>query len=311
MANSKLNIISFNGNGLSDRPKRITVFKWLKRNFKGIFLLQESHSSIKTQICWQKDIGHQFKAFFSHGTTAKKGVCTMIPKSLVKKVCNVEQDENGRILAIQIVIDKIKYTIINVYLPTQNFMQDQINTLDKLDSMMDNFNDSVIIVGGDFNIIQDPALDKYDPKPNEKPSKAANRLEELKFKYNLNDIWRVQNPRVKRYTWRRRTPLQQSRLDFWLVKDTINGNIAECDIGQAYRSDHNLINIQCATQKTVPRGKGFWKVNNSLLEDQAYIDLITTKVADLEPELQEISDDRLAWEFIKMVIRRETISYAV
>ena len=34
---------------------------------------------------------------------------------------------------------------------------------------------------------------------------------------NLVDVWRYQHPGIKRYTWRKKPPFKQSRLDFILV----------------------------------------------------------------------------------------------
>ena len=59
-----------------------------------------------------------------------------------------------------------------------------------------------------------------------------------------------------------------------------------------------------------PRGPGFWKFNNSLLEDKEY----TTKILELYPQLREkyhyVNDQQLFWELIKMEIRSTTISFS-
>ena len=59
-----------------------------------------------------------------------------------------------------------------------------------------------------------------------------------------------------------------------------------------------------------PRGLGFWKFNNSLLEDKEY----TNKILELYPQLREkyhcVNDQQLFWELIKMEIRSTTISFS-
>ena len=59
-----------------------------------------------------------------------------------------------------------------------------------------------------------------------------------------------------------------------------------------------------------PRGPGFWKFNNTLLNDDGY----TFKMSDLIPRLREkyasLKDKRLVWELINMEIRDNTISFA-
>ena len=59
------------------------------------------------------------------------------------------------------------------------------------------------------------------------------------------------------------------------------------------------------------RGRGIWKLNNLLLDDNEYVMLIKKVINDLQPDLDVIEDDRLAWEYLKMCVRRETIKYSV
>ena len=43
----------------------------------------------------------------------------------------------------------------------------------------------------------------------------------MKEYVNLVDPWRLQNPTLRRYTWRQPTPLKQSRLDFFLISEEL------------------------------------------------------------------------------------------
>ena len=133
MAVSEINITIVNCNGLGTNPKRIRVLKWLKHQFKGILLLQETHTTKKIEPKWKMEIGTQYEPYFSHGKSNKRGVCTIIPRGLVKSVIKTEEDEDGRYLLVQIEINKTVYTIVNVYFPTQEFVTEQIQTLEALD----------------------------------------------------------------------------------------------------------------------------------------------------------------------------------
>ena len=72
--------------------------------------------------------------------------------------------------------------------------------------------DCKIIIGGDFNVILDPDLDGFGGKPKLKQS--AKQIENSCSVHYLVDIWRVRNLEIKRFTWRQKTPIIQSRLDF-------------------------------------------------------------------------------------------------
>ena len=310
MYSHELKIASVNCNGLGQKPKRIKVFKWLKQKYKGILFLQETYSSTKCEYEWKRDIGHQYKAYYSHGETNSKGVCTIIPKCLTKFITKSLKDKEGRMIAIQLTLDQKNYVLVNVYLPPQDRVPEQIKFLENLELTCAQFENATFIIGGDHNILQNPKLDKYNSK-NEEPSKVAKILENLKSRMNLSDVWRIQNPTLRRYTWRRHKPLQQSRLDYWLVTNTLIGKTVECNIGISFLSDHNLININLNITKVARVGKGLWKLNNSLLQDQEYVTQIETCIDKHVTDLQAIGDKRLAWEYLKMVVRRESISYSI
>ena len=55
---------------------------------------------------------------------------------------------------------------------------------------------------------------------------------------------------------------------------------------------------------------GTWKVNNTLLDDDTYIEIITECVPRVLVKYQEVESLQLLWELIKMEIRTETITYS-
>ena len=70
-----------------------------------------------------------------------------------------------------------------------------------------------IIIGGDFNVVNDPDLDCSGGTPKEKES--IKFLNSICLSYDLIDIWRTRNPDRKLFTWKQKNPLVQRRLDFW------------------------------------------------------------------------------------------------
>ena len=47
---------------------------------------------------------------------------------------------------------------------------------------------------------------------------------------DLCDIYRLRNPDIRRFTWRRKTPFKQRRLHFFLISDSFQENVATIDI---------------------------------------------------------------------------------
>ena len=197
MDKNVITITSFNCNGLGQKPKRINIFKWLKKEYQGIICLQETYSVPKIEKKWTKEMGHQYKLYFSHGTSNSRGVCTIVPKPLAKFITNTYYDKDGRSVALQFHLGGKNYTIVNNYAPTQDNVKEQLEFFKTMEKTMDQFHDTTFIMGGDFNTIQNPALDKYKPK-NHEPSKNAKYFNSIAQERHLGDIWRVHNPTKRR-----------------------------------------------------------------------------------------------------------------
>lgn len=80
---------------------------------------------------------------------------------------------------------------------------------------------------------------------------------------NLKDFFRENNPNLKKYAWRRKTPVKQARLDFFLISDTLQNMSPMIKIENSYRSDHSPV-VLFIKKNEFLKGKGLWKFNNSL-----------------------------------------------
>ena len=96
--------------------------------------------------------------------------------------------------------------------------------------------------------------------------------------FNLCDIWRVRNPILRRYTYRRTKPLYQSRLDYWLISNALQDIVVLSDIIPSIYSDHSAIILGFNTLHEKYRGKGYWKFNSALLKDTVYTDRLSEKL---------------------------------
>ena len=59
------------------------------------------------------------------------------------------------------------------------------------------------------------------------------------------------------------------------------------------------------------RGRGLWKLNTSLLQDNEYINLIKTTIQEGKLDTVHLQDQYLAWDYLKCRIRTESISYSI
>ena len=66
---------------------------------------------------------------------------------------------------------------------------------------------------------------------------------------DLCDIYRVSNPDTARFTWRRKTPFNQRRLDLFLISDSLQENIELVDIIPSVQSDYSVVKIKLCSSK--------------------------------------------------------------
>ena len=95
--------------------------------------------------------------------------------------------------------------------------------------------------------------------------KIVEHIEEIQMTFNLNDIWRVKNPKKKSFTWSQKSPFIFCRLDYWLISDTLQDLIKNVDIIAAIKTDHAAIVLHLQGVEETKKGPGFWKVNTSLV----------------------------------------------
>ena len=80
-------------------------------------------------------------------------------------------------------------------------------------------NDSVIWCG-DFNLALNPKLD-YNNYKTINNKNAREKLLDIINNKHLIDPYRKEHSDLKRYTWRRKQPFQQARLDFLLLSENL------------------------------------------------------------------------------------------
>ena len=306
-----LNVLSLNVKGMRNGSKRRELFRWLKRYYNAeskFVFIQESHSLPTDVNIWQHEWGSNI--VFSHGTNDARGVAILVPSHISSS--NIEKswaDDDGRIVMIKIKCEGESYALINVYAPTKNHQKLQLNFLNTLKQLIRDNEDSMLILGGDFNTYLNPVLDK-DSENNEAVTKYGKEILSLLEEQQLIDIWRILNPTSKRFTWRQKNPFRQTRLDYFFISLNLQFQVQKCEIKPSIKTDHSLLSLNITLNEPIKRGPGFWKFNTALLKDEVYIDYIKEIILDLKVQTLNIDDKGLRWDYIKSEIRQRTITYS-
>ena len=197
----------------------------------------------------------------------------------------------------------MRITILNCYAPNsdsrnyfaQNFAQSGILE-----------NDSCII-GGDFNTIL-TSQDMRGAVINQH-LKTTDTLLELMQHYELVDIWRIRNDNKFMYTWMRNNLPIYKQLDYILVSSHLQQDVVRTGIDPAFSYDHSIPWIQIDQSHVARQGKGYWKFNTSLLEDNDYISLVHNILDEIDNE--SYINPVLKWEIIKLKVRQHKLKVTI
>jgi len=256
-----MKIISWNVNSVRARIENI--LNYIKDSKPDILLLQEiktQNENFPSEIF--KENGYNSYIF---GQKSYNGVA-FLSKSKIENVKNdfiKDKLKQSRIITGEIVLNKKKTKLINIYVPNGNPVDTEKYEYKKnwLESFIKKIKkeltaNSNLIISGDFNIIPED-IDVYDCKRYE--NDALFRLE-IRKKYRelinlgFNDVYRYFNKSKQEYTfwdyfsgsWQKNYGM---RIDHFLVSNNLLENIKSININKKPRSktkpsDHTPIELE-------------------------------------------------------------------
>ena len=310
-------IACLNVRGIRNREKRKDVLNFMRTLNYSIVCLTDTHISSELFDFVRAEWGGT--CVFSPGTTHSRGVAVFFSNNIDFEIFGSEVDEQGNFVILDVDLGgNGRCTLLVLYGPNE----DNPGFYRSVFSLIGNFaNDNVIVVG-DWNVTLNPAVDTahYYSQGN---CRARKVILEFMEHEGMIDIWREQHATKRSFTWRRPAPVKLARLNYFLVSEPMVRRVRSSDISVGYRSDHSLISIVLGVNE---RKRGlFWKFNNALLKDSAYIDLVIKDIREAKrqyavplytiDELEEnnnielVIDDQLFFEVMLCKIRGTTIAY--
>ena len=297
-----LSICSYNVRGLGNKTKREKIFEWFKTKNFALCLLQETHSGEGTHSKWKDEWAND--AFFCGQSNNSEGIGILMNKNLSYTIQKYNEIVSGRIQALELVINEKELTIINLYGPNN----DNDNLFKTLIEYMQENNEKTFIIGGDFNTVLNESLDKKNGRAHSHKL-CRRKINDMIDSFNLIDIWRDMHPMEKEYTWHSsHKPPIFCRLDYFLISDNLRNSTVSCNHNISYKSDHSPVSLNIDLLN-LTRGPGYFKLNNSLLLEADYQEIIKSKINEMVSFNKESNPNTL-WELIKGTVRNETIKYA-
>ena len=315
-----IKIATVNCQGLSTPSKRKDVLNYYKNKKYSILCLQDTHFIQDLEPYIEAQWG--YKCVFNSYASNSRGVAVFFNNVFELVLHREKRDNSGNILALDISVDQNRLTLINLYGPNN----DEPEFFEKVREVVLDFDNLYFIICGDFNISLNQQQDTFNYTHINNP-KAKKKLIEIIEDIKLVDYFRVLNPDKQIYTWRRKTPIKQARLDFFLTSENLCNCIENIQTKAGYRSDHSVVVLELKFN-TFTKGKGLWKFSNHLLKDHEYvlkvketIERVKLQYANILYNKENIKDipnsyinltikDSLFLETLLMEIRGQTISHS-
>ena len=179
---------------------------------------------------------------------------------------------------LDLTVHNNRFTLASIYGPNT----DDPDFFKIISEKIAELENKTIIWCGDVNLVLNPQLDYKNYKTINNKN-AREKLLDIINEEHLVDPYRDAHPELKRYTWRRKQPLQQARLDFFLVTEDLLTSIKKMKIKNSYRSDHSPVTLSLSFAEFI-KGKPLWKFNNSLLNDIQYINAINKMIHEVKEQ---------------------------
>ena len=238
------------------------------------------------------------------------GVSDHFCEAIKYKIVSKHIDNDGRYIILNVLIDNNPIVLVNYYAP--NNESEQVKILEELNHIfdtLDNYEDTKYIWRGDFNMILNTYLDADGGSPAIKIKSAA-KLLSVMSNNDLCDIFWIRNPETQHYTWHRKTPFKQKRLDFFLVSDSIQGNVQLVDIIPSVGSDHSATKIILYSLRENSRGCSYWKFNSFLAEDKNFVKSLKKEISDFIKQASTLQNPATSWEYLKFICGEYARNYS-
>ena len=300
-------VASFNTNGLRTPTKRSKIFSHFHQSQYDIILLQETHILPADIPQWKSE--WKTPSYWNPGPTNQScGVAILLNSHKTFKVIDTGHDNHGRVLTLTILYDTVYLQIICIYAPVQPSQRPRFFL-----SLPPFFRpNSTHIVGGDFNLVSNPLLDRTGSPPAPNHTQGLPQLNLLLQQFNLLDIWRFNHPNHKQYTWnsqKTNEPHIKSRLDVFFIPHTFSSQYIRNEFLPTVWSDHLYTTLHLPINPSIPRGANYWKLNTAVLSEPEYQQLITTLLNHRKTLLNQYDTVADWFQITKLHIKTVSQSY--
>ena len=256
--------LSLNVNGLRDANKRAGLLQWLSHLSLDFVCLQEAHV-LSPEECnsWFSSFG--FLSLASPGSVHSRG-CVILYRPRFS-LNNFQIDADGRFVLADFKFREIAFRVVCLYAPNRNPDRDDFFAF--CESAIDPSVPTLLC--GDFNAVFDRSLDRRGSNVFDYTRESCGTLSSLFNECCVADVWRILHPDLPGFSWTRSDGSLASRIDLIGCPFSWLHCVQACDLLPCPFSDHCAVLLNCPVPEPLPRGPGRWKLNASILSDDAFV----------------------------------------
>ena len=286
--------------------KRACFLQWLHSLpvVVDVVCIQESHCvSLAECDLWFRSSG--FPSVVSPGSKKSCGCVVLFRPTL--SLVQSWADEEGRLLQCEFSFCDQSICVISLYAPNRNPVRNQF-----LEQLADEVDPSIpTLLCGDFNTVFDRNLDCSGSDSSDTWRESSATLATLFESCCCIDAWRYIHPTSAGFSWTRPDGSISSLIDLIGCPYIWVSSMSSCDFVSCPYSDHCAVLFSVFVPGIVPPVPGLWKLNASFLNEDDYVQLITSFWGVWRTKMLTFSSLAKWWEAGKREMQRITRDFCV
>ena len=266
-----ITVISINANGLRMADKHAGFLQWLHSLpvVVDVVCIHESYCvSLAECDLWFRSSG--FLSVVSPGSKKSCGCVVLFCPTL--SLVQSWADKEGRLLQCEFSFCDQSFRVVSLYAPNRNPVRNQF-----LEQLADEVDPSIpTLFCGDFNTVFDHDLDRSGSDSSDTWRESSAALATLFESCCCIDALGYLHPTSAGFSWTRPHSSISSRIDLIGCPYIWVSSMFSCDFVSCPYSDHCALLFSVFVPGIVPPGPGLWKLNASILNEDDYVQLITS-----------------------------------
>lgn len=290
-------ITTLNVGGVLSPVTQTSFLKYIQECEIDISMVQETNqrNGVNLDVLAQSN---RYDLFTSLGSRRGSGVLFMVSNTLCINDVTFSDIYAGYSAALIFKNNLTKYTIINIYLPHDQEVANDILSATK--HFLMNMNAGCVVVGGDYNCVLNPGLDRSSGV--ETHNAIAKALSSFVAFFTLSDPFRVFFPSTLSYTRivNNRNGFCGSQIGRFYISETSINTISNIEHNVCPFSDHHYVHL---TLDEMKRKTAYWIFDCNLLRSDRFNEYVINFWQEWRSEKERYEDIGQWWDIGKIHLR--------